>query len=185
MPAALISREQVVERLLEVFRDRGFEGASLSDLSRATGLGKSSLYHYFPGGKDQMAEVVLARAADIVDQGILAVARNGDSLKARLGAIASALRAFYSNGTTACVLGQLSGAGLSKTARASLRTSFDNWIQAIEVLAIDAGFTPARAHRFAQDWVGRLQGALILHAATADTAPFDRALKALLDLAKT
>ena len=55
MPAALASREVVLERLLATFRDQGYDGASLAELSAATGLGKSSLYHHFPGGKVDMA----------------------------------------------------------------------------------------------------------------------------------
>ena len=59
MPAALMSREEVVERLMRVVRRHGYDGASLAELSKATGLGKSSLYHYFPDGKDDMVRAVL------------------------------------------------------------------------------------------------------------------------------
>jgi AcrR family transcriptional regulator len=45
MPAALLPRAEVVARIQDVFRDRGFDGASLAEISNATGLGKSSLYH--------------------------------------------------------------------------------------------------------------------------------------------
>ena len=44
----------------EVFRAHGYEGATLALISEATGLGKGSLYHLFPGGKEQMAAEVLA-----------------------------------------------------------------------------------------------------------------------------
>ena len=37
MPAALIPKEEVLARLLEVFREHGYEGASLAVLSEATG----------------------------------------------------------------------------------------------------------------------------------------------------
>ena len=40
MPAALLTREEVIDRLLGVFRRSSFQGASLSELSKATGLGK-------------------------------------------------------------------------------------------------------------------------------------------------
>jgi len=61
MPAALMSRDEVVERLVGVFQRCGYDGASLSELSAATGLGRSSLYHHFPGGKEEMARAVIAR----------------------------------------------------------------------------------------------------------------------------
>ncbi|WP_163777781.1 TetR/AcrR family transcriptional regulator, partial [Proteus mirabilis] len=53
-------RADVLPVLAEVFRAHGYEGASLALISAATGLGKGSLYHFFPGGKEQMAAEVLA-----------------------------------------------------------------------------------------------------------------------------
>ena len=47
-------REAAIAALAEVFRERGYEGASLAALSEASGLGKASLYHFFPKGKEEM-----------------------------------------------------------------------------------------------------------------------------------
>lgn len=43
-----------------MFREHGFEGASVAILSQATGLGKGSIYNFFPGGKQEMMDAVLA-----------------------------------------------------------------------------------------------------------------------------
>ena len=53
-------RAGILPVLAEVFRAHGYEGASLSLITRATGLGKGSLYHLFPGGKAEMAACGLA-----------------------------------------------------------------------------------------------------------------------------
>ena len=53
---------ELIARLSGVFRDVGYEGATLSALAAATGLQKASLYHRYPGGKQQMADEVLAAA---------------------------------------------------------------------------------------------------------------------------
>ncbi|HVY17332.1 MAG TPA: TetR/AcrR family transcriptional regulator [Rhodopila sp.] len=184
MPAALASKDEIVDRLFTVFRDRGFEGASLADLSRATGLGKSSLYHHFPRGKEQMAEAVLERATALIDNAILKVARAPEPLKVRVRKIVAAFDQIFAGGRTACVLGQLSSAGVGADARQGLRQAFAHWIEAIDGLAAESGMSPARARNFSEDWVARLQGALILQAATGDRGPFKRAMDALLDLAK-
>ena len=184
MPAALASKEEIVERLFAVFRDHGFEGASLAHLSQATGLGRSSLYHYFPKGKEQMAEAVLARAQAVVEGEILQVAQAPESLKVRVRTIVAALEAMYSGGRTPCVLGQLAVADIGPSARERLRSSFQQWVTAIAKLARDAGLTEVRAREFGEDWVARLQGALIVQAATGSTNAFDRSLKALRDLAR-
>ena len=183
MPAALASKEEIVDRLFSVFRDRGFEGASLADLSRATGLGRSSLYHYFPDGKDQMAAAVLARAEAVIDREIFRTAEAPESLRVRVRKIVSALEQMYLGGRTPCILGQLATSSIGPPARESLRRSFEQWTRAIAKLARDAGMREVRAREFAEDWVARLQGALIVQAANGSTSAFERVLKALLALA--
>jgi AcrR family transcriptional regulator len=180
MPAALATKDEIIDRLFTVFRDRGFDGASLSDLSRATGLGKSSLYHYFPRGKEQMAEAVLTRAEALIDTAILGVAMGPESLKARTRKVVATLEQIYGGGRTSCVLGQLANSETGATARQSLRQSFEHWIVAITKLASDAGMSPTRARNFAEDWVAQIQGALIMQAANGNVGPFQRTLKALL-----
>ena len=51
MRPSKISDEKVFQGLSDVFRRKGYDGASYSDLMKATGLVKASLYHRFPGGK--------------------------------------------------------------------------------------------------------------------------------------
>ena len=52
--AATPASDTVLAALVQTFRQHGYEGASLSMLSQASGLGRSSLYHYFPNGKKEM-----------------------------------------------------------------------------------------------------------------------------------
>lgn len=60
------ARERLIMTIGRVFRRYGYEGASLSILSRETGLGRSSLHHFFPGGKEDMAMAVLDLAERFV-----------------------------------------------------------------------------------------------------------------------
>src|SRR5260370_12007159 len=59
MARSIAERADVLPQLAEVFRGHGYEGATLALISDATGLGKGSLYNFFPGGKEQMAMEVL------------------------------------------------------------------------------------------------------------------------------
>ncbi|MDU6377660.1 MAG: helix-turn-helix domain-containing protein, partial [Bradyrhizobium sp.] len=49
----LHERADVIPLIAEVFREFGFEGTSLSRITEKTALGKGSLYHFFPGGKEE------------------------------------------------------------------------------------------------------------------------------------
>src|SRR5947209_5229638 len=68
MPPSSLTREEVIDRLMDVFRRLAYDGASLAEFSKATGLGKSSLYHYFPGGKEDMGRAVLGRATKWLEE---------------------------------------------------------------------------------------------------------------------
>ncbi|MBU6419441.1 MAG: TetR/AcrR family transcriptional regulator [Proteobacteria bacterium] len=183
MPAALASKDEVIDRLFPVFRDRGFEGASLADLSRASGLGRSSLYHYFPGGKEEMAEAVLVRALEVTEAVFAEPDASQKTLKQRIRHVVAAIEGIYAGGRNACLLGQFATSPLAAEGRRRLHEAFTRWIDAVEALAVEAGLTPVRARDFAEDWVARVQGALLLQAATGGTGPFDRAMGALLRLA--
>ena len=56
------TRALLEDQLVTVFKKRGYEGATLTQLAESTGLGKASLYHHFPGGKAEMAAVLLRRS---------------------------------------------------------------------------------------------------------------------------
>ena len=186
MPAALDEKEKaaIVDRLFVVFQDHGYEGASIADLSRATGLGKSSLYHHFPRGKEEMAEAVLEKGKAFMQSAIADVALSSESLKGRIRKIIAALDQLYANGRNPCVLGRLAVSEIGPTGRRLAKEIFAIWTDAAAHLAHEGGMSPIRARHFAEDWIARVQGSLILYAATGDCGPFERAMIPLLELAK-
>ncbi|MDG6110005.1 TetR family transcriptional regulator [Dactylosporangium aurantiacum] len=56
-------RDELLERVVEVFNERGYEATSMEDLARATGLNKSSFYHHF-SGKEELLGLGVGRALD-------------------------------------------------------------------------------------------------------------------------
>ncbi|HEY4092137.1 MAG TPA: TetR/AcrR family transcriptional regulator [Luteibacter sp.] len=184
MRPAQAPSSEILDALFSVFRDHGFEGASLSDLSRATGLGRSSLYHYFPEGKEQMAKAVLERARSIIDNDVRAIATGTGTLKTRVRKIITTLDQIYASGHSGCLLGRLATSPIGAPARLDLQLAFASWIEAIETLARESGQAASDARAFAEDWVARLQGALLLQAANGDVGPYNRAMDALQDLAR-
>ncbi len=179
MPAALLPREEVLERLLSAFRDRGYDGASLTELSAATGLGKSSLYHYFPGGKEDMAEQVLAHLDAQLAAALFAPLKMKQSPARKLKAMLTTLDAFYEGGKRACLLERL-GASVDRARfRRPLAHAFTAWIEAVEGLCLEAGLPKPLARRRAEDLVVRVEGALVVCAGTGDARVFERTLEDL------
>jgi len=178
---ANLPKEEVVERLMRVFRREGFDGASLARLSEATGLGRSSLYHHFPRGKEDMAEAVLAAVRVRFDRLVLSPLRAAGPARGRLAAMTRGLDEFYAAGQDAC-LTELFGVGTTGTQFVSrLSGSVATAIEAIAAVLIEGGLAEESAHRRAEDALVAIQGALVLARATASTAVFHRTLAELPD----
>lgn len=179
MPAALLSRDEVVDRLMLVIRRRGYDGASLTELSRATGLGKSSLYHYFPQGKDDMVREVLGRLERQLRESLFAPLSGSGSPLRRLRAMVDTLDAFYRGGREACVLANLVLGGTRQRFHSQLGRIFGEWVAAIAGALADAGLSRALARTRAEGAVMRIQGALVLAGALGDPVVFGRAIRQL------
>src|SRR6201999_1493163 len=55
--------EAVLQAAVEVFNERGYDGASMEDLSKRLGIAKSAIYHHV-AGKEELLRMALDRALD-------------------------------------------------------------------------------------------------------------------------
>jgi AcrR family transcriptional regulator len=177
MPTSSTSRGEATARIFAVFRDRGFEGATLAELARATGLGKSSLYHYFPNGKDDMVLAVFDLLDQWLEENMVKPLQSPGTPAQRLRTILRALDELYDGGRNACVLGVLVVGGARERFQARLKASFKTWIGAMRDLAVEAGVARREAQHRAENVVIRIQGALILAGGLGDPEPFRRELR--------
>ena len=60
-------REAIVARAADLFAERGFNGASVSDLALACETSKSLIYHYFPSKEDILHEVMASHIDQLVE----------------------------------------------------------------------------------------------------------------------
>src|ERR1700761_7327176 len=60
----LYDEDEVIDKAIEVFRDKCYDAASADELLAAMGIGKGSFYFNFKGGKLELYERSLQRYAD-------------------------------------------------------------------------------------------------------------------------
>lgn len=156
------ARGELIGRLMALFRQGGFEGVSIGDIAAATGLGKSSLYYHFPGGKDEMAAAVLAHVAEWEAAHLIAPLAAPGSRAERIGAMMQSVRTLYDSGRQSCVLASLSMGGAQGARRDVLAQITADWVAALGAALVDTGAEPGAARAAALDALIRIEGALIV-----------------------
>ncbi len=182
MPSATIDDDHLLDRLIEVFRLYGYEGASLTRISEATELQRSSLYHRFPAGKDEIVLAALSRVDQIFQEQILVPLAGPGDLSQRVAKMAKGLSKFYAEGRRSCLLDTLSLGGSNDAVYKHIKRSVRAWLKAMAAVAREANVPPAIAKQRAEEALFRIEGSLVLSRATGDTQPFKRVLRSLPDL---
>lgn len=178
-PITTQARDAVAHSLAEVFRDVGYHGASMTQLATATGLGRASLYHRFPGGKTQMAQEAVEHVHRWFGATALAPLRESGPVAKRVRRMAAVLRAFYADGRKSCLFDTLSLEPGASVHQPVVRAAFDAWLRAMTNAAREAGLSPMVARQRAEDAIIRIEGALVLARISGDTGPFERTLAEL------
>ena len=174
-----MSKQTYVPTLLDLFRQFGYDGVTLSKISQATGLGKASLYHHFPGGKDEMVETVLTSLEKGLEQIILEVVQSEGDALTQLQQMCDRLSKAYEQGQKPCVLAALMLGSAKDIFQERVQTLLQLWIDAIATILVDAGMDAGIARERGEDGVIAIQGALILSQGLNDPTPFERVMQQL------
>jgi TetR/AcrR family transcriptional regulator, lmrAB and yxaGH operons repressor len=177
-----VSKQTYLPTLLQLFRQFGYEGVTLSKISQATGLGKASLYHHFPGGKAEMAAAALMEVNQWLETRILPILTGSDRQTQldKFTDMCIEVNRFFDEGKNSCLWAVLvmerSSDDLFHT---QIRGAFLRWIEAISSVLIAAGLDETLAKQRGEDAIIAIQGTLILCHGLRDFGAFDRVLKQL------
>jgi AcrR family transcriptional regulator len=172
-------RGDVVMRLAEVFRTYGYEGASLARITEGTGLGKGSIYHFFPGGKEEMAEAVLAEIDTWFIERVFQPLRACQQVQQGLDQMFEAVARYFQSGSKVCLVGVFALGHERDRFAQRVDGYFEEWVAALAALLQRGGKDAALAHGLAEDVVGGIQGALVLARAADKPEVFMRTLARL------
>src|SRR4051794_6824400 len=78
-------RERMIESAVALFRERGVHGTSFADVLERSGAPRGSLYHWFPGGKAELAEEATRYAGELIAAGLAAALEEKDPAQAVQG----------------------------------------------------------------------------------------------------
>lgn len=173
--ARLSQRETIVSATATLLRRRGYAATGLAEIIAESGAPKGSLYHYFPGGKDQIAAEAVRYAGEKVagtltelDQGAASAA---DVIRAygRLVAGWMAQSGFRDGCPITTTLLETAPDKASVTEAG--RAAFSAWTAIIANRLVADGVAPERATHLARLALMTIEGALIFARVEADDAP--------------
>jgi len=174
-----VERGDVIPVLSEIFREHGYAGASLSAITERTGLGKGSLYHFFPDGKDEMARAVLDDVADWFETQVFAPLRDSEDAAAGIDHMFRAVVQFFHSGRRVCLVGTFALDETRDRFAVEVQSYFAAWTRALAAALRRSGLETRHARETAEDVVAGIQGALVLARSQDDPALFVRVVKRL------
>jgi TetR/AcrR family transcriptional regulator, lmrAB and yxaGH operons repressor len=148
--------------VIETFKRKGYDGASLTDLGAATGLAKASFYHRFPAGKPEIGRAALAESGRAFTQEILRPLQSSEPPRARLAAMLKGVQRYYSGETQACLMNTMTIGDGAHLFGKDIKHSIAAWERLIAQAHEELGDSAEAARRKATDTIIRIQGALVL-----------------------
>jgi AcrR family transcriptional regulator len=168
-----------------LFRERGVRGTAFADVLEHSGAPRGSVYHHFPGGKQQLAEEATRFAGDFLAAGIVAALQDDDPVAA-IGTFASFWIGILRDSDYAAgcpvVAATLDG-DEAPGARAAADAAFKRWERLIADAIERHGTTREQARSTATLAIAAIEGAIILSRAQRSAAPLKRVARELTKIA--
>ncbi|MGK5533208.1 TetR/AcrR family transcriptional regulator [Streptomyces sp. URMC 129] len=170
------ARERMVGSAVRLFRERGVAGTSIADVMAEGHAPRGSLYHYFPGGKAELAEAATAQAGRAMGATISALAAEQGPVGTFVAIVDFFREQLVATGFTAGC--PVAAGGLAEAeapgARVAAGEAFASWEATLAASLWQHGIPAERADRLATLGLSTVQGALVLARAQRSTRALDR-----------
>jgi TetR/AcrR family transcriptional regulator, lmrAB and yxaGH operons repressor len=159
-------RDKIVRATAVLLRRRGYAATGVNEITELSGAPKGSLYHYFPGGKEQIAAEAITYAGGLVCKTIAELAQTSRSPAEAIRTYGQMLIGWMAQSDFAdgCPLATtLLEVGPNEPAVVEAgRAAFASWIESFVGLLEHAGVPAAKARTPARSAIMMLEGALLL-----------------------
>ena len=163
---AIPTRDRILFTCAELFRRQGYAGTGLKQIAAESDATIGSVYHFFPGGKQHLADEVLRAGGRFFLALYETVAADAPDLQ-------GAVRAFFdgaaetlesTNFADACPIATVAAdiASTNEMLREATADVFESWIAAVAEDAVEGGVPSYRARSLALSVLAVLEGAFLL-----------------------
>ena len=181
----MTTRNRILDSSAELFRRQGYAGTGVKQIVTDADAPFGSLYHFFPGGKEQLAAVTIRWSGEMYIRLFAGIAAEAPDV---LGAVeqffigaAETLR--DTDYADACPIATvaLEVASTSEPLRLATAEVFESWIAAATAYFTAAGIDAVRSRELAVTMLSLLEGAFVFCRALRSTEPLALAGRAAVE----
>src|ERR1700722_17394038 len=166
-------RQLMIERTAVLLAKKGLQGTSFSEVLEASGAPRGSLYHHFPGGKDELVLAALSNAGDQIMDPLNPL--EGKSVVAFaltfIGLCYAHLVKY--NFRAGCAGVVITVAADSPVLLESVAEVFRNWRYRLSALLAKGGVPAKRTLAMSATLIAACEGAVVLSRAERSSEPFN------------
>jgi AcrR family transcriptional regulator len=169
------TKERIVNASAELFRRHGYTGTGLKRIVSEAGAPFGSLYHFFPGGKEELGEEVIRQSGAfylMLFESFFAGAPDPVSATREFfaGAAETLRTTDYADACPIATVA-LEVASTNDQLRKATADVFESWIGAATGRMVEAGIDETRARELSIELLAILEGAFVLCRAMRSTEP--------------
>jgi len=179
------SRQKMIRSAALLLREQGFTGTSFGDVLARSGAPRGSIYHHFPGGKNEMIEEAVSFAGGYTDKVMKDAAQRVSPDRLVAGFIDVVRKTLEENDYRAgCPVAAVAVETHAKAPQLekAAAEAFGSWARTLTDALVDAGADPDRAARLATMTVTSVEGAIIVCRASHDTTALEQIQQELVAL---
>ncbi len=175
MPKSGTHRKAILQTAIKLFREKGYASTGLNEILSESGAPKGSLYHYFPGGKEELGAEAVESAGGVVTQTLKALAAQSSSATTFIAAYTDLLSRWMeqSKFKSGCPISTtlLEMAPHSQPISRAGAAAMNDWIGVITGVYQDTKTGPGEARENAVAFIAAIEGALIIARSLNSTEP--------------
>jgi AcrR family transcriptional regulator len=167
------TRDRILAASGELMRRHGYAGTGIKAILQASGVPYGSLYHHFPGGKEEVGTATISEGGRVYLELVEAYITPDADLPTAIRALFDDAAEFVASTDylDACPVATIAGeiASTSEPMRAAAAEAFTSWTDLLESRLMAADVGRARAHEVAVELFCLIEGAFLLARTTRDT----------------
>lgn len=171
------TKERILNVSAEMFRRQGYEGTGLKQIVTAAKVPFGSLYHFFPGGKEQLgAEAIRVSGGQFALLGNAILDASPDIVSGVRNLFRGAAQTMVATDyADACPIATvaLEVSSSSEPMRQAAAEVFEGWFADLQQRLATAGINADRARELAVATLSLLEGAFIFSRATRTAQPVE------------